>query len=132
MKQQNDQPRKPYPSDLTDSQWGLIASLIPPPKYGGRKRTVDIREILNGIFFLLKTGCTWNSLPHDLPKAKTVYHYFRAWKNDGTWKHIHDRLRESVRIKSGREKEPSAGIIDSQSVKTTEKGGFVAMTLAKR
>lgn len=134
MKQQNNNKRKPYPSDLTNKQWETLAPLLPPPhtEGRGRRREVDIREIINGIVYVLDTGCKWRSLPHDFPKWKTVYHYFREWRRDGIWKKIHDRLREAVRVKSGRDKEPSAGIIDSQSVKTSKKGGFVAMTLIRR
>lgn len=132
MKSHNQIARASYPSDLTDLQWGHLAPLIPPPKPGGRPRSVNIREIINAILYVLDTGCKWRSLPHDYPEWKTVYYYFRAWRIDGTWKKTHDRLREKVRLKAGREKEPSAGIIDSQSVKTSKKGGFVAMMLAKR
>lgn len=132
MKSHNRSARASYPSDLSDTQWEHLAPLIPPPKQGGRPRSVDIREIINAIFYVLDTGCKWRSLPHDYPEWKTVYYYLRAWRIDGTWKKIHDALREKVRLKAGREKEPSAGIIDSQSVKTSKKGGFVAMMLVKR
>lgn len=132
MKQQNYKQRQPYPSDLSDSQWKYIVPLIPLPKTGGRPRTVDVREVINAILYVLDTGCKWRFIPHDFPKWKTVYYYFRAWRIDNTWKQIHDKLRERVRVKSGRKRQPSAGIIDSQSVKTGKKGGFVAMTLVKK
>jgi len=131
MQEQRNQ-RSAYPSDLTDAQWSIIAPLIPPAKKGGRKREVDMREILNALFYLLSNGCRWRALPHDFPKWQIVYHYFTRWKKDGTWKHIHDARRKTLRLASGKEKEPSVGIIDSQSVKTSKKGGFVAMTLARR
>jgi putative transposase len=132
MKPDTTQARQKYSTDLTNAQWALISPLIPPPQSGGRKRTVDTREIVNAIFYLLKSGCTWRLLPNDFPNWKTVYYYFCAWKKDGTWKKIHDELRDKVRIKAGKKKQPTAGVIDSQSVKTTEKGGFVGMTLVKR
>lgn len=135
MLQQNISSKTSYDTDLTDAAWARIEPLIPPPKsgkQGGRKREVNIREVLNAIFYLLRTGCAWRLLPHDFPNWPVVYHYFRSWKKDGTWKHIHDALREDVRTKAGKEKEPSAAILDSQSVKTTEKGGFPAMTRARR
>jgi len=124
--------RRAYDSDLTDKQWAVIKPLIPPPKTGGRPRTADTREVVNAIYYLLKTGCTWRLLPHDFPDWKQVYHYFSAWKKDGTWKRIHDHVRDQVRAKAGKKKAPTAAIIDSQSVKTAQKGGLVAMTLVRR
>jgi putative transposase len=114
--------RKPYPSDLTDEQWRVLEPLIPPAKHGGRHRTVDMREVLNAILYMIRTGCPWRHLPHDFPPWGTVWDYFRLWRIDGTWTRIHDKLREMVRVKEGREAEPSASIMDSQSVKTTEGG----------
>jgi len=125
-------PRQRYPSDLTDKQWVLIAPLIPPAKGGGRERTTDMREVLNGIFYILAGGNSWRMMPHDLPNWKTVYHYFRAWQRDGTWTRMNDALREKVRLAAGRQATPSAGSIDSQSVKTSKKGASEAGTVAKR
>jgi putative transposase len=123
--------RKPYESDLTDAEWRIIAPLIPHSKEG-KPREVDIREIVNALMYLLKSGCSWRLLPHDFPKWQLVYYYFRFWKQKGYWKDIHDALRGKVRRASGKQSEPTAGILDSQSVKTVKKGGFVAMTLVKR
>jgi len=116
--------RKQYPSDLTDEQWRILEPLIPLEKHGGRHRTVDMREIVNAILYLIRTGCPWRHLPHDFPPWGTVWWYFWLWRIDGTWTRIHDKLREMLRVKEGRESEPSAAIIDSsQSVKSTEQGG---------
>ena len=125
-----------YPSDLTDPEWALIAPLIPPAKHGGRKREVDIREVLNGILYVLGTGCQWRALPKDLPPKSTVHNYFTLWEWDGTLDRIHHHLYVMTRELEGRETSPTAGAIDSQSVKSAEKGGRAstrrAMTLAKR
>lgn len=123
---------KRYPSDITDSQWKSISKVIPKPKTGGRPRTTNIREILNAIFYLNRSGCAWRMLPKDFPPMGTVYYYFKQWKEEGIWQEIHDTLRSQVRIAEGRNNEPTAAIIDSQSIKTTEKGGFLGMMLEKK
>ncbi len=124
--------RKPYPSDLTDAQWKLIEDLIPPAKPGGRPREVSMREVLNAIMYLLRSGCAWRLLAHDFPKWNIVYHYLCRFRREGLWRDIHDLLRDELRVAEGREASPSAAVIDSQSVKTTEKKGFAVTMLARR
>lgn len=121
-----------YPSDLSDEEWAMLEPLIPAAKPGGRSRSVKMREVVNGIFYLLKSGCQWRMLPKEFPKWKTVHDYFSKWSKDGTWQRLNGQLREQVRLKEGRQTSPSGAIIDSQSVKTTEKGGSGAMTGARR
>ena len=112
-----------YPSDLTDSEWALIEPLIPPAKRGGRRREVDVREVMNGVLYVLETGCQWRALPKDLPPKSTVHDYFMLWEWDGTLQRIHHELYVKTRDLEGREASPTAGVIDSQSVKSAEKGG---------
>ena len=112
-----------YPNDLTDDEWALICPLIPPAKRGGRRRTVDVREVLNGIFYVLSTGWQWEAMPRDLPAKSTANFYFKRWEDDGTLDDIHDALYRAVREQAGRTADPSLAIIDSQTAKGGQKGG---------
>lgn len=112
-----------YPSDVTDQEWALIAPLIPPAKHGGRKRSVDVREVLNGILYVLSTGCQWRAVPKDLPAKTTLYSYLDLWRYEGVIDKIHHALYVQCREKVDKEASPTACIIDSQSVKSAEKGG---------
>lgn len=124
--------RKPYDSDLNDAEWELIWPLLPPHPPRGNDPRVSKREIINAIFYVNKHGCTWRGMPHDLPNWSTVYGYYRYWRRIGVWERMVDALRQRVRVAEGKEPEPTAGIVDSQSVKTTEKGGYMGMTRARK
>ena len=125
-----------YPSDLTDEEWALIGPLIPPAKKGGNKRTINERDVVDGVMYILSTGCQWAALPKDLPPRSTVNDYLHRWDDDGTLNRIHHALYVKCRELAGREASPTAAIIDSQSVKSAEKGGSLSilagMTLARR
>ncbi len=115
-----------YPSDLTDEEWALVKPEIPRAKQGGNKRTVNVREVVNGLMYVLSTGCQWSAIPKDLPPRSTVNHYFCRWSYDGTLDHLHHALYQRCRELAAREASPTAAIIDSQSVKSAEKGGSTA------
>jgi transposase len=119
-----------YPSDLTDDEWKLVEPLIPPRKPGGDKRTVVMREIVNGLMYVLSTGCQWRAIPKDLPPKSTVHGYFDLWAYDGTLNRLHHSLYEQCREQEQREASPTAAIIDSQSVKSAEKGGSTSTRMA--
>ncbi len=118
-----DRSRLRYPSDVTDEEWAFVAPLIPPAKRGGNRRHVDIREVVNGLMYVLSTGCQWRAIPKDLPPRSTVHGYFDLWSWDGTLERLHHALYVACREQASREASPTAAIIDSQSVKSAEKGG---------
>jgi putative transposase len=115
--------RRAYQTDLSDAEWSYVKPHIPAPKAPGRPRVHPLREILDAIFYIVRSGCAWRLLPHDFPPWKTVHHYFRIWRIDGTWERVHAALHKRVRVRMGRNPQPSAGIVDSQSVKSTGVGG---------
>ena len=119
-----------YPSDLTDDEWAHVVPLIPPAKPGGNKRTVDVREVMNGIMYVLSTGCQWRAVPKDLPARSTLFDYLNLWSDDGTLDRIHHALYLECREQGEREASPTAAIIDSQSVKSAEKGGPASIRMA--
>lgn len=125
-----------YPSDVTDEEWALTAPLIPSAKRGGNKRTINVREVVNGLMYILSTGCQWAAIPKDLPPRSTLHDYFARWDHDGTLGRLHHTLYVKCREMAGRDASPTAAIIDSQSVKSAEKGGpastRLAMTAARR
>jgi transposase len=131
-----DRSRLRYPSDLTDEEWALLKPEIPRAKRGGNKRTVDVREVINGLMYVLSTGCQWRAIPKDLPPRSTVNHYFCRWQHDGTLDRLHHALYVRCREQADRQASPTAAIIDSQSVKSAEKGGVGsirrALMLARR
>ena len=119
-----------YPSDLTDAEWAYVAPLIPPAMRGGNRRHVDVREVMNGIMYILSTGCQWRAIPKDLPPRSTLFDYLDLWSYDGTLARIHDALYVECRERDEREGSPTAAIIDSQSVKSAEKGGPASIRMA--
>ena len=120
--------RLPHPTDLSDAQWALVGPMIPGERPGGRHREVDMREVLNGILYLVRSGCGWRAIPHDLPHLSTVRHYYDRFRGDGTWEKLHDALRERVRVAAGKQPTPSVAILDAQAVKAAGKGGRAGTT----
>jgi len=121
-------PRRPYPSDLSDAEWALLDPLLPAARSGGRPRKHPTRELVDAMLYVLRGGIAWRALPHEFPPWQSVYHYFRAWRRDGTWERLNDAVRERERVRQGRAAQPTGAILDSQSAKTTEKGGLAAGT----
>jgi putative transposase len=115
--------RRAYLTDLSDAEWTYLQPHLPAPKIGGRPRVHSLREILDAIFYIARSGCAWRLLPHDFPPWKTIHHYFRIWRIDGTWERLNSALRERLRVRLGRNRQPSAGVVDSRSAKTTGVGG---------
>lgn len=124
--------RKPYPSDISDAEWEIFQPMLPRPKGFGHPIEVDFREILNGIFYVQRTGCQWEMMPHDLPPYSTVYSYFQKWQRKGIWQKMHDQVRQKLRTTMGRDEHSSVAIADSQSVKTTEKRGMCTVSMVAR
>ncbi len=124
--------RSIHPTNLTDAEWTILEPLVPAPKPGGRPAKYPRREIINAIWYVLRTGCAWRLLPHDLPPWQLVYHYFWVWRREETWEQIHSAFHGRVRQSCGQEPSPSGAVMDSQSVKTTEKGGRGVTTLARK
>lgn len=124
--------RQAYPSDLSDPEWAVLEPLVPVVKPGGRPRRHPDRDLIDAMLYVLRGGIAWRALPHEYPPWKTVYHYFRRWRLDGSWERINAQLRAETRVRAGRTPEPSGAILDSQSAKTTEKGGRAAGTEPRR
>jgi putative transposase len=121
-------PRRRYPSDLSDAEWAVLAPLLPTARPGGRPRKHPTRELVDAMLYVLRGGIAWRALPHEFPPWQSVYHYFRAWRRDGTWERLNDTLRKRERVRQGRAAQPTGAVLDSQSAKTTEKGGLAAGT----